>query len=152
VLEGALRSSNAQYEPSFVLDRIGVRLLEVRMYISTDAVRPDEIWCCSSSLNLSPYSLRSEIRCILNRPLVILFSLSSLSSPLSSLLSPLLLLLSYRLHLKNYSISLPLLSHPPVTPDGRSSPWTMLWTCRSTLWCMQTLCPSTAQRSICYGG
>ena len=30
VLEGALRSSNAQYEPSFVLDRIGVRLLEVR--------------------------------------------------------------------------------------------------------------------------
>ena len=29
VLEGALRSSNAQYEPSFVLDRIGVRLLEV---------------------------------------------------------------------------------------------------------------------------
>ena len=29
VLEGALRSSNAQFEPSFVLDRIGVRLLEV---------------------------------------------------------------------------------------------------------------------------
>ena len=28
MLEGALRSSNAQYEPSYVLDRIGVRLLE----------------------------------------------------------------------------------------------------------------------------
>lgn len=28
VLEGALRSSNAQFEPAFVLDRIGVRLLE----------------------------------------------------------------------------------------------------------------------------
>ena len=31
VLEGALRSSNAQFEPQFVLDRIGVRLLEVIM-------------------------------------------------------------------------------------------------------------------------
>ena len=28
MLEGALRSSNAQFEPSYVLDRIGVRLLE----------------------------------------------------------------------------------------------------------------------------
>lgn len=28
ILEGALRSSNAQYDPSFILDRIGVRLLE----------------------------------------------------------------------------------------------------------------------------
>ena len=28
MLEGALRSSNAQFEPSFILDRIGVRLLE----------------------------------------------------------------------------------------------------------------------------
>ena len=28
LLEGALRSSNAQYEPSFILDRIGIRLLE----------------------------------------------------------------------------------------------------------------------------
>jgi hypothetical protein len=28
MLEGALRSSNAQFEPAFVLDRIGVRLLE----------------------------------------------------------------------------------------------------------------------------
>jgi gamma-tubulin complex component 3 len=30
MLEGALRSSNAQFEPSFVLDRVGVRLLEAR--------------------------------------------------------------------------------------------------------------------------
>ena len=28
ILEGALRSSNAQFQPSFVLDRIGIRLLE----------------------------------------------------------------------------------------------------------------------------
>ena len=28
ILEGALRASNAQFEPSFVLDRIGIRLLE----------------------------------------------------------------------------------------------------------------------------
>jgi Gamma tubulin complex component C-terminal len=28
MVEGALRSSNAQYDPSFILDRIGVRLLE----------------------------------------------------------------------------------------------------------------------------
>jgi len=28
MLEGALRSSNAQFEPSYVLDRVGVRLLE----------------------------------------------------------------------------------------------------------------------------
>ena len=28
LLEGALRSSNAQYEPSWVLDRVGIRLLE----------------------------------------------------------------------------------------------------------------------------
>jgi gamma-tubulin complex component 3 len=28
ILEGALRSSNAQFEPPFVIDRIGVRLLE----------------------------------------------------------------------------------------------------------------------------
>ena len=28
MLENALRSSNAQYEPSYVLDLIGVRLLE----------------------------------------------------------------------------------------------------------------------------
>jgi gamma-tubulin complex component 3 len=27
-LDGALKQSNAQFEPSFVLDRIGVRLLE----------------------------------------------------------------------------------------------------------------------------
>jgi hypothetical protein len=77
VLEGALRSSNAQYEPSFVLDRIGVRLLEVRTYISADAVRQDEIWRRSSPLNLSPYSLRSEIRCILNRLFSLLFPLFS---------------------------------------------------------------------------
>lgn len=28
ILEGALRASNAQFEPSYVLDRIGIRLLE----------------------------------------------------------------------------------------------------------------------------
>jgi gamma-tubulin complex component 3 len=30
LLEGALRSSNAQYEPAFILDRIGIRLLEAQ--------------------------------------------------------------------------------------------------------------------------
>jgi len=28
ILEGALRSSNAQFEPSYILDRVGIRLLE----------------------------------------------------------------------------------------------------------------------------